>query len=410
VLAVRQLADSVEAPGQLGFAFGAVASPDDERQIIPNLFESDYPSIIQFSAGFVSGRFRSQGWIWVDSLDLALWSSDDKAVFLSYLPFSSGTWSRARNWLEAEEDLYWRRTYASAYEATNEELPFAIDRLIENERPNMAIGALEKMIYSKGDTKPDQIARALTALLRSEESLKNMDAHAVAHLIGQLQANADTNKDELFKLEWAFLALLDGHLGVSPSLLQKTLANDPNFFCEIIRAVFRSERDAPRSVSQEQEAIADRGHLLLREWRISPGTLDDGTLDGQALEDWLAAVRLSCSESGHLKIAMQQVGEVLFYAPPDPTGLWIHETAAQVLNAKDAADLRRGFEIETINSRGVHAVDPTGKGERDLADHYRKRAEEVELRGFHRLAATLREIAESYDREAEQIIRRFRSE
>src|SRR5262249_49815197 len=155
--------------------------------------------------GFVSGRFRTKGWPWVDSLNIAGWSNEDKAVLLSYLPFSSETWLRATNWLEKEESLYWGKTYASAYDATNEELPFAIDRLIENDRPNAAIGALERLIYSKGEFQPDQIARALTALLRSEESLKNMDAHAVAHLIGKLQVNSQTNQDELFKLEWAFL-------------------------------------------------------------------------------------------------------------------------------------------------------------------------------------------------------------
>jgi hypothetical protein len=408
VLAVRQLADSVESPGQLGFAFGAIASPDDEKQIIPGLFESESSSIVQFGAGFVSGRFRTQGWEWVDSLDIAAWSNDDKAVLLSYLPFSSETWSRARNWLEKEEKLYWEKTHASAYDATNEELPFAIDQLIDNGRPISAIGVLEKLMYSKAELQPHQIARALNALLQSQEALKNMDAHAVTNLIGKLQAAPETNQDELFKLEWAFLPLLDGHLGVSPTLLQKTLAKDPDFFCEIIRAVFRSEKDeAPKAVSKQQESIATHGHRLLMEWRIPPGSVDDGTFDAQELNKWLAAVKRSCSESGHLKIAMQQVGEVLLYAPADPTGLWIHEAAAEVLNAKDAADLRLGYEIETVNSRGVYTVDPKGSGERELANHYRKRAEEVELRGFHRLAASVRGIAESYDREAEQIVRTY---
>jgi hypothetical protein len=409
--AVQQFAESVESPAQVGFAFGAVASAEDEQLIIPGLFESESPSIIQFRAGFVTGRFRAQGWTWVDSLVITDWSNEQKAVLLSYLPFSSETWARARNWLENEERLYWEKTYANAYEATNEELPSAIDRLIDHGRPIAAISALEKLIYSKGEVQPHQIARALNALLQSQDGLKNMDAHAVTHLIGKLQADPDTNQDELFKLEWAFLALLDGHFGVSPTLLQKTLAKDPNFFCEIVRAVFRSTKDdAPKTVSEEQEAIATQGHRLLMEWRIPPGSFDDGMFDALELNKWLEVVKGSCSESGHLKIAMQQVGEVLFYAPADPSGLWIHQAVAEVLNAKDAADLRLGYEIETINSRGVHAVDPQGKGERELANHYRKRAEEVELRGFHRLAGTLRDVAESYDREAEQIVRRFYSE
>ena len=107
---------------------------------------------------------------------------------------------------------------------------------------------------------------------------------------------------------------------------------------------------------------------------------------------------------------MQEVGKVLFYSPQDPDGLWIHRSVADVLNAKDAADLRLGYEIEIFNSRGAHFVDPEGKPERELANHYRKQAEEVEMNGYHRLAASLREDAASYEREAEQIGVRTRLE
>jgi hypothetical protein len=65
--------------------------------------------------------------------------------------------------------------------------------------------------------------------------------------------------------------------------------------------------------------------------------------------------------------------------------------------------MRVGFRIQLFNSRGVHWVDPTGKSERELAAKYRKQAEEVEAAGYHRLASTLRELAEEYDREEERI-------
>jgi hypothetical protein len=102
------------------------------------------------------------------------------------------------------------------------------------------------------------------------------------------------------------------------------------------------------------------------------------------------------------QIAMREVGKVLFYSPPDPDGLWVHRSVATVLNAKDAGDMRLGYELQIINPRGVHFVDPEGKPERDLADHHRKRAEEVEMCGYYRLATTLKEVASSYEREAEQ--------
>ena len=51
-----------------------------------------------------------------------------------------------------------------------------------------------------------------------------------------------------------------------------------------------------------------------------------------------------------------------------------------------------------------HWVDPTGKPERELAEQFRRKAEEVENAGFQRFAVTLRSLAEGYDREAERII------
>jgi hypothetical protein len=71
--------------------------------------------------------------------------------------------------------------------------------------------------------------------------------------------------------------------------------------------------------------------------------------------------------------------------------------------------MRSGFRTEVFNSRGVHWVDPTGKPERDLAAQWREKADAVENSGFARFAATLRELADSYDREADRIIKEHTS-
>lgn len=66
--------------------------------------------------------------------------------------------------------------------------------------------------------------------------------------------------------------------------------------------------------------------------------------------------------------------------------------------------MRDGFSMEAFNSRGAHWVDPTGKPEQELAEQYEKKADDVENEGCYRLAATLRRIAESYNRDAKQIV------
>jgi hypothetical protein len=403
VQAVIKFAEGVDSPGQVGFAFGAIAPPTDDPEVLPALLEDDSTALAQLAMGFVLGRFRTQGWSWADNMDLTNWTIDQKAALLAYLPFSSETWSRAQHLVGEDASKYWQKARVNPFDA-GKELYLAIDRLIENNRVLAAIGALEHLVYRKEPIDNQQIVRALNELMQSTDFLRAMDPHGVGQLIKVLQQDPSTNDDDLFKIEWAFVRLLDGDFGIYPTLLHKKLAGEPTFFCEIIRAIFRSDKvDKNEAPTANQQAIATNAYRLLDEWRTPPGLEEGGTFNGDRLNSWMNAVKESCAESGHLKIAMQEVGKVLFYAPPDPEGLWIHQSVARVLNAKDSGDIRQGYGIEIFNSRGAHFVDPEGKPERELANHYRKQAEEVELRGYHRLAIVLREAAASYDREAEQI-------
>jgi hypothetical protein len=105
-----------------------------------------------------------------------------------------------------------------------------------------------------------------------------------------------------------------------------------------------------------------------------------------------------------LEVALNTIGEVLIYSPADATGLWINRTVAEALNVRNAEDMRIGFRIGVLNSRDFHLVDPTGQPERELAEQFRQKADDVENAGFQRFAVTLRDLADGYDREAEQLI------
>ena len=74
------------------------------------------------------------------------------------------------------------------------------------------------------------------------------------------------------------------------------------------------------------------------------------------------------------------------------------------MNAKDAQDMRNGFHTGLFNSRGVHWVDPTGAPERELAEQYKQKAEDLENAGYQRFSLTLRSLSETYAREAERIV------
>jgi hypothetical protein len=173
----------------------------------------------------------------------------------------------------------------------------------------------------------------------------------------------------------------------------------------VIRPIYRSKKDgSAQEPTEQRKSIAANAWRLLHDWRTPPGTQPDGSISPEQFTQWLECTKKTSVESGHLEAALTHVGQVLFYCPPDPQGLWIDHTAADALNAKDVKEMRSGFRLEALNSRGAHFIDPTGKPERDLAEKYRQKADEVENAGYQRFAVTLRSLSEFYDRDADRIV------
>jgi hypothetical protein len=161
--------------------------------------------------------------------------------------------------------------------------------------------------------------------------------------------------------------------------------------------------------TDEEKAIARGAYYLLSRWRQLPGTEPDGSLSSAKLEDWLDQVFRECDASGHGEVARLRIGELFIHAPEDPDGQWIHHTVAEALNARDAESMRDGYRSGLFNSRGIHRVDPQGRPEKVLAAGYKARAEKVENAGYQRLAQTLRDLAATYEREAQRIVDRYSS-
>jgi hypothetical protein len=399
--AVLEFAKAVKSPSRVGYAFGATASSAAEGEIFPTLLESEEKPLSQFTGGFVWARYGVQGWQWVDSLNLTQWTPSQKAQFFAYLPFTSETWTRATTVLGADESLYWSKVNANPFQ-TEAGLELAMDRLLQNGRVHEAVLCIERIIHGKQSLDNKQAIRTLDAVLESPGTVVTHDAYAIVDIIKALQETPGAEKEQIINIEWAFLPLLDEQYEASPKLLGQKLADEPNFFCEVIRLIFRSKNHDPTTEerSEQQGLIATNGYRLLHRWKTPPGSRKGQPFDGDALEAWLADVKISCAESGRLEVALQRVGNVLFYSPPDPDGLWLHHSVASVLNARDADDIRTGFQSEIFNSRGVFWVDPQGGPERELAKKYRGQADEVEAHGYHRLATSLREVAASYERQA----------
>ncbi|SFU19036.1 hypothetical protein SAMN05192562_11019 [Kosakonia arachidis] len=402
---VMRFSEHVSATHQIGSVLGTIDDDVFETILLPDFLNATDNRRKALVSAFIWKRLYLKGWEWCDNLDKSNWAPGQLGQFLAYLPFNKETWARVAQYLQDSESEYWTRTDANPYQNEGK-LTNAIDKLIEHGRPHAAINCLYRMHQENQPIDTDQCVRALLAALSSNESSSNMDGYNITALIQFLQTEPKVDQDDLFKVEWAYLPLLDGHQGAAPKLLENRMASDPEFFCEVIRLIYRSDKEEQTASepTEELKAIASNAWRLLYNWETPPGSQPNGTFSGEHFNGWLQKVKEVATESGHLDVALSKVGEVLVSTPSDPDGLWINREVATALNDRDAERMREGYRIATYNSRGAHWVDPTGKPERELADQFRAKAEEVENAGFQRFAGTLRVLVDGYDREAERII------
>lgn len=402
---VMRFAEHVSATNQVGRVLGTIYDDVFETILLPHFLDTKENKHKALISAFIWQCFYLKGWEWFDNLDKSDWTLGQLGQFLAYLPFNRETWTRVSQYLQASESEYWTRTDANPYQSEGD-LTSAIDKLIEHGRPHAAINCLYGMHQAKQPIDTNQCVRALIAALSTNESSSNMNAYNITTLIKFLQTEPAVNQDDLFKVEWEYLPLLDGHQGATPKLLENRMANDPEFFCEVIRLIFRSDKEDQNASepSEKLKAIATNAWELLYHWETPPGSQPNGTFSGERFTEWLQKVKEVATESGHLDVALSRVGKVLVSTPSDPDGLWINREVAAALNDRGTERMREGYRTAAYNSRGAHWVDPTGKPERELADQFRTKAEEVENAGFQRFAGTLRVLADDYDHEAERVI------
>lgn len=403
ISSITNFAKHVEDSLNVGQIFAHIASLEDDKILLPKYLYTKETNEKQFINGYLWSRYYLVGKEWIDQLKLASWSLDSKTELLLRLPFNNEIWAIANEILGTEESSYWKRKNINPYQ-TQESLLAAIGKLLENERP---FAALECIYVSSGSRKEfykDKAVQALIAGMTSSESPDSISPHHITELIGMLQDDPEINENDLMTIEWAYLSLLNEFSRAKPRTLEKNLSTKPDLFIDAIQMTYRSKNKSDDEEPDEARlGIASNAWKLLYQWKRPPGKLDDGTFSYEVLKDWFEVVNLKAKDSGHHEVALNHVGKVLFYVVSDPNGLWIHRQVAELLDKQENEQLRLGFKTEIYNSRGVHVVDPSGKPEQELAALWRRRADDVEKLGLIRFATSLKEIAKSYDLEADRI-------
>lgn len=400
---VIKFAERVESPRKVGFALGSTDSETADSVLLPDFLEQTDGVLKAFCDGFVWGRYLCKNWTWIDAQLGKTWSSAQIVAFLALLPFDPETWRRAEKLLIGEGQKYWESASVNPWGLDGDALIEAAGKLIKYQRADEAIGCLYVLTQKKIIFPAEMASTALMNALHMAKVSNSLNQHYIQELIKWLQNNMPAQSNDRFQVEWAYLSLLDRRLGgAHPKTLEYWLATNPSFFCEVIAAVFRSDKEEAKLEPTEKErGIAQTAYRLLNGWASIPGINADGSFDEDVFKKWLSEVKEIAIRTGHLRIAMDQLGQKLWASPPDSSGLWIHRTIAEALDAKDGSAMRSGFAVGLFNTRGVFS--PSGGAEeKQLAAAYRTKSDSLSDHNFHRLAATVREVANDYELRAKR--------
>ena len=333
------------------------------------------------------------------------------------MPFIQSTWDL----LDSQQDGnvtkgYWKRVDNFRYTIDDNYSEAAIKNFLKAKRPLAAIGYIDSLIMSSNNSakqqpSPELCLRALMASLKTTENISDINRlpYEIGSVFKYLYGSVDHTKTDLWEAEWAYLQFFGEHGIGQPQALTYRIANDAEFFCELIKVAYQS--NSPDAKEQEiNEATQHKLWKILsfNSFAIMPGIDIHGTFHKKNFTAWIKKVENTCAASGHLDIAQSVIGGYLINSPKDNSGLWIHKAAARILDRNNAASMRSGYNTGICNARGVHALDETGKAEASLRDKWQKRADKVEALGFLKFAVSLRELADTYEQERKSVVERGR--
>lgn len=313
------------------------------------------------------------------------------------LPARPDAWNAiARLGSEAEQH-FWSMVRVDGFWLEGADAETAADRLLRAGRPRTVLAAFhlrEERLSAR------TWARVLDDVGHVEEGGGPLvDRHDLERIFSRLDASDDLTQDEIARLEWPFVsAFWDS--GNRELALHRVMGANPEDFVQLLTLAFKrsdgfDEQPAPKH-------IAMNAYELLASWRSFPGLRSDGSVDQGAFADWNRETRKQAALVARLTIADVELGEAYAHAKAGPDGVWPPDPIRNLLDGVDGTDLRRGFATGGHNRRGVtsRALYEGGGQERALAAKYEDIANGMD-NSHPRLAATMREIAHDYQRQAQ---------
>ena len=404
VPSVLRLARMVKLPDLLGQVLGQLSITIEQMfELMQGALDPAAPPSLSYYVSAAGSSKFGDGWrdAFKDRILSQVADAAAKAELLHGWPATPSTWAYVDGLGDEVRRQYWRTAGYLPAKAPVDELLFAIEQFRSMGRDLDVLGLLHRRAK-------DLPSRLLLDLLTSgvgqvADGLKrsgNMLSYYVAQALKEVRTRSDVDKQEIARLEYAYLPLLRRES--EPLTVFSLLASDPEMFVDVLSHVFRGKDVPPDQViTAEAKARAEVSYDLLLAFKAVPG-LREGKIDPKALLDWVTRVRTLAAAKGLEDVGDQRIGYVLAHSPQD-TGepFWPPSAVCHVIEEVAAKQLERGFAIECFNKRGVYGkgINEGGAQERELAARYKGWSDATLM--YPRTSAMLLAIADDWTRHAE---------
>ncbi len=325
-----------------------------------------------------------------------------KAKILSTYGLTPKVVEEVRMLKESSREEFWKRTKAWRMESNDSEIVSeVINNLNEVNRTENSIHILYMLLEDK---KMELDTLLVINTLKNDATLvssNNANAYYIQAIIRWLHEK-HVDKEDMLSIEWKYIEILDGREGKVPKYTWNELSTNPDFYIRVLKILYGKE--ANNQNEEERRNNARKCYYLMYNWKVVPGIDSNGKVNSDVLDNWVIKVTEKSKELDIESMALSYFGQAAFHAPKDDSGFFIDKHVAKHLQDDETGHMRSGFMTESINSRGLHSIDPTGETEFTIESDYRKKATEADEAGYFRLAETLRLIADSYHEEGEMNI------
>lgn len=414
IAAVLSLARLSDAAGFLGKAlYDSGLSAPDVDALLGAAVRSDHDRERNVAHGLIVSIFRDLKEPWAAALIAKAraenWGDTALLTILDALPLKRWTWDQVGEIGGDIETKYWRRAPVLWMRDDSADVPYAIRKLVGVGRARHALPLAGR--GNRAHLPTGLLVEVLEEAARQpfesdgDSNEATMFQHYVAKILELLDERDDVDRSALVNLEWKYLQVLEDSRRPAKVLL-RALSEQPSLFIEILCAVFKASEesgvdDREPDDPEHARSVASQAFSLLELWDRIPGTRDDGTIDGAALEAWIKEARALAKAVGREDIADSRIGNMLSASPMGADGNWPAEAVREAIDLFRSKPMIEGFRVGKRNRRGVTVRMPRDGGEleRQEAAKYRAWAKAIAYDHPH-TAKALDALAETYDAEA----------